>query len=245
MIIVTGPTGAGKSTTLYGVLQKIKAPDKNIITVEDPVEYQIEGISQINVKPKIGLTFSSGLRSILRQDPDVIMIGEIRDFETADIAIHASMTGHLVLSTLHTNNAPSSISRLVDLGVQSFLVATSLDLIIAQRLVRRICKYCKEKYTPNDLERSFFNEPVESLYRGKGCEECMGTGYKGRIGVYELFPINEEVRKQIAKNADSTVLTDLFKKAGNRSLFEDALLKAKLGHTSLDEALKIKDAWES
>lgn len=239
LILVTGPTGAGKSTTLYSILQKIKSPEKNIITIEDPVEYQIDGISQIQVKPKIDLTFANGLRSILRQDPDVIMIGEIRDLETAEIALHASMTGHLVLSTLHTNDAPSSVVRLVDIGVQNFLVAASLECVIAQRLVRKICEHCKTSYTPNDEERSFFASDIKQLYRGAGCEYCFNTGYKGRIGVFEIFHITDDIKRLIMQQEQISNLKNIFVQKGFKTLMNDALLKAGMGITTLEEVLKL------
>lgn len=239
LILVTGPTGAGKSTTLYSMLQKIKSPEKNIITIEDPVEYQIDGISQIQVKPKIDLTFANGLRSILRQDPDVIMIGEIRDLETAEIALHASMTGHLVLSTLHTNDAPSSVVRLVDLGVQNFLVAASLECVIAQRLVRKICEYCKSEYLPNDEEKSFFDAGVDRLFKGVGCEHCFNTGYKGRIGVFEIFHITDDIKRLIMQQDQISNLKNIFIQKGYKTLMKDALLKVRMGITTLEEALKL------
>jgi general secretion pathway protein E len=240
LILVTGPTGAGKSTTLYSIIQKIKSPEKNIITIEDPVEYQIDGISQIQVKPKIDLTFANGLRSILRQDPDVIMIGEIRDIETAEIALHASMTGHLVLSTLHTNDAPSSVIRLIDLGVQNFLVSASLECVIAQRLVRKICDNCKIEYKPNDIEKSFFKSKVKRLYRGKGCEYCFNTGYKGRIGIFEIFPIDDDARRLIMDTKKVNNIGQYFISKGYKSLFEDGLIKVEKGVTTIDEVLKLK-----
>ncbi|MCX8083905.1 MAG: GspE/PulE family protein [Calditerrivibrio sp.] len=239
LILVTGPTGAGKSTTLYSILQKIKSPEKNIITIEDPVEYQIDGISQIQVKPKIDLTFANGLRSILRQDPDVIMVGEIRDLETAEIALHASMTGHLVLSTLHTNDAPSSVIRLIDLGVQHFLVAASLECVVAQRLVRKICDSCKSAYVPTEAEKEIFDEEIKLLYKGNGCEECLNTGFKGRIGVFEVFNITDDVRRMIMNIEESNRLKQYFIQKGNKTLFKDSLIKVKMGITTLEEALKL------
>ena len=198
IVLVTGPTGSGKTTTLYAALKRIYAVEKNIITVEDPVEYQLRGIGQIQVNPQIGLTFASGLRSILRQDPDIIMVGEIRDIETAEISIHASLTGHLVLSTLHTNDAPSALTRLIDMGVEPFLVASSLAGVLAQRLVRVICPYCKVEYEPDDAAKHYFSEPPAGLYMGKGCDKCRQTGFYGRTGIFELMIINKNIRSMIS-----------------------------------------------
>ncbi len=243
IVLVTGPTGSGKSTTLYASLLKLKNPRKNIITVEDPVEYQIEGISQIQVKPEIGLTFAAGLRSILRQDPDIIMVGEIRDLETAEMAIHASMTGHLVLSTLHTNDAPSSITRLVDMGIESFLVASSLEGVIAQRLVRRICENCKEEVLPEEEENILLERElktsVDKLYKGTGCDTCLGTGYKGRVAIYEIMAIDEDMRSFITKHSDSKQIRDLAKQRGMKTLLQDGLKKAIQGITTIEEVLQI------
>src|SRR5256712_159374 len=204
ILLVTGPTGSGKTTTLYGALDKINTPDRKIITVEDPVEYQLKGVNQIHVKPKIGLTFATGLRHIVRQDPDVILIGEIRDLETAEIAIQAALTGHLVFSTLHTNDAPGAITRLQDMGVEPYLVASVLEGVLAQRLVRRICTACRVPDTPSaaDLEALGIEGAADrQLYRGRGCDECRGTGYRGRTRLYELFPITEEARSLILRRA--------------------------------------------
>jgi len=243
LVLVTGPTGSGKSTTLYASLLKLKTPRKNIITVEDPVEYQIDGISQVQVNPKIGLTFSAGLRSILRQDPDIIMVGEIRDLETAEMAIHASMTGHLVLSTLHTNDAPSSITRLADMGIEAFLIASSLEGVIAQRLVRRVCEFCKEEIIPDIKEREFLNRYIEikdnfKLYKGKGCEHCLYTGYKGRIAIYEIMKIDEDFRSIISKSTDSKVIRDYALKKGMKTLIQDGLKKAIDGITTIEEVIQ-------
>ncbi|WP_207145069.1 GspE/PulE family protein [Persephonella atlantica] len=243
IVLVTGPTGSGKSTTLYASLLKLKNPRKNIITVEDPVEYQIDEINQIQVNPKIGLTFAAGLRSILRQDPDIVMVGEIRDLETAEMAVHASMTGHMVLSTLHTNDAPSSVTRLVDMGIESFLVASSLEGIIAQRLVRRICNNCKEEVSPPVEEREIINKElgidVNRLYVGKGCDICLGTGYKGRIAIYEIMNIDEEMRSFISKNSDSKKIRDMAKNKGMKTLLQDGLRKAIDGITTVEEVIQI------
>ncbi|MFA4916626.1 MAG: type II secretion system ATPase GspE [Syntrophales bacterium] len=245
IILVTGPTGSGKTTSLYAALNRIYTEEKNIITVEDPVEYQLKGIGQIQVNPRIGLTFAKGLRSILRQDPDVIMVGEIRDFETAEIAIQASLTGHLVLSTLHTNDAPSAITRLIDMGVEPFLLSSSLVAVLAQRLVRVICIYCKESYEPSDNERSYFLNPSSLtpcpslLYRGKGCEKCMGTGYLGRTGIYELLHINNEIRQMISGRVDLQIIKDHAVSKGMRTLYRDGLTKVIQGITTLQEILRV------
>ncbi|NPA52233.1 MAG: type II/IV secretion system protein [Aquificae bacterium] len=246
LILVTGPTGSGKSTTLYASLQKLKSPRKNIITIEDPIEYQIDGISQIQVNPKINLTFANGLRSILRQDPDIIMVGEIRDLETAEISIHASMTGHLVLSTLHTNDAPSAVTRLVDMGVESFLVASSLEGVIAQRLVRRVCDNCKTAYKPTDLEKAQINKLAGEniinddsyLYKGKGCEECFNTGYKGRIAIAEIMEVDEDLRSTISKTPESTIIRKKALEKGMKTLLKDGIKKALSGITTLEEVIQ-------
>ena len=242
LILITGPTGSGKSTTLYASLLELKSPKKNIITIEDPVEYQIDGISQIQVNPKINLTFANGLRSILRQDPDIIMVGEIRDVETAEIAIHASLTGHLVLSTLHTNDAPSAVARLVDMGVQPFLVASALEGVIAQRLVRRICENCKEEYIPKPWELDEFKflglNPPERLYKGKGCENCLHTGYKGRVAIYEIMKIDEELKAIISKTPETTVVKEKALNKGMKKLVVDGMQKVIKGITTLEEVLQ-------
>ncbi len=248
LILITGPTGSGKSTTLYASLIRIKKPTKNIITIEDPVEYQIDGISQIQVNPQINLTFANGLRSILRQDPDIIMVGEIRDLETAEIVIRASMTGHLVLSTLHTNDAPSSVARLVDMGVEPFLLASSLEGIVAQRLVRKICSNCKSEKKLTDLEyqeiKKYYPEILENfdikhLYYGEGCEECLGTGYKGRIAIYEIMEIDEDIRGLIAKNVNTSLLKENAIKKGMKLLIQDGISKVVKGITTLEEVLQV------
>src|SRR5512135_800084 len=213
ILLVTGPTGSGKTTTLYAALNRVHTEEKNIITVEDPVEYQLKGIGQIHVNPKIGLTFASGLRSILRQDPDVIMVGEIRDIETAEIAIQASLTGHLVLSTLHTNDSPSAIVRLVDMGVEPFLVASSLMAVLAQRLVRVICPHCKEPYAPSEVELSYFeNLPPAGnliLYRGRGCDKCQDKGYLGRTAIFETLIITDAIRQMISDKVNAQVIRNV------------------------------------
>ncbi|MCP4502038.1 MAG: type II secretion system ATPase GspE [Deltaproteobacteria bacterium] len=242
IILVTGPTGSGKTTTLYGSLSKINRPDLNILTIEDPVEYQLPGVGQVQVNAKIDLTFSSGLRSFLRQDPDVIMVGEIRDRETAEIAIQASLTGHLVLSTVHTNDSAGAITRLVEIGVEPFLVASSLIGVLAQRLVRTICTDCKEGYVPSKFELDSLNlDPtkVKTLYKGKGCPACQGTGYRGRVGIYELLLVDDELRSLIPKNVDAGQL----KKAGIRNgmvpLREDGADKVLKGITTIEEVNRV------
>jgi general secretion pathway protein E len=254
IILVTGPTGSGKTTTLYAALNRIHTEEKNIITVEDPVEYQLKGIGQIHVNQKIGLTFASGLRSILRQDPDVIMVGEIRDVETAEIAIQASLTGHLVLSTLHTNDAPSAIVRLIDMGVEPFLVASSLMAVLAQRLARTICPHCRESYKPSELERSYFLESSifsgrssSALYRGKGCGKCNGTGYLGRTGIFELLVIDDASRQMITDKTDSQAIKNMAISSGMRTLRHDGFEKALKGITTMEEVLRVtqKDITEA
>src|SRR5256886_6598995 len=210
IFLVTGPTGSGKSTTLYSALKRINLPDKKIITIEDPVEYQMDGINQLHVNPQIGLTFASGLRHIVRQDPDVIMVGEIRDRETADIAIRAALTGHFVYSTLHTNDAPSAIPRLTDMGVENYLITSSLVSVLAQRLVRVICSECK---TRGDMRMTPEGENILT-YRGAGCESCFGSGFKGRVGIFELMEINEELRQKIMANADAGEITKAARRNG-------------------------------
>jgi type IV pilus assembly protein PilB len=244
IILVTGPTGSGKTTTLYACLNTINTPDRKIITVEDPVEYQLSGINQVHVRADIGLTFGAALRSILRQAPNVIMIGEIRDLETAEIAINASLTGHLVFSTLHTNDAPSAVTRLIDIGVKPFLVASSVRSIMAQRLVRKICPRCKEEYKPTDLELSLLGPAAEQisstqLYRGAGCGDCSGTGYRGRIGLFEICMINQQLQNMIFEGLSSVELRVVARELGMRTLREDGLRKVVAGHTTLEEVLRV------
>ena len=242
IILVTGPTGSGKTTTLYGALDKINSPDRKIITVEDPVEYQLKGVNQIPVKPKIGLTFATGLRHIVRQDPDVILVGEIRDLETAEIAIQASLTGHLVFSTLHTNDAPAAITRLQDMGVEPYLVASVLEAVLAQRLVRRICGSCRVQDTPSaaDLDALGVTAPPGTrLFRGKGCEECRGTGYRGRMGIYELFPITEDARSLVLRRAASRDIRQYAVSAGMVTLRMDGWRRACEGLTTVEEILRV------
>ena len=241
IVLVTGPTGSGKTTTLYAALSEINREEINIITVEDPVEYQLEGISQVQVKPEIGLTFASALRSILRQDPDVIMVGEIRDRETAEIAIQAALTGHLVFSTLHTNDAPSSITRLVDMRIEPFLVASSVVGVIAQRLVRKVCPYCKEPYTPTlqELRDLGLNDFSGSFYRGKGCEHCMNTGYLGRTAIYEILVVDKEIKKLILEGKDSDEIKEVAVSKGMKTLRDDGAQKVKMGITTPEEVLRV------
>lgn len=242
IILVTGPTGSGKSTTLYTVLSELNDNEKNIVTVEDPVEYSLEGINQINVNSKVGLTFASGLRSILRQDPDIVMIGEMRDSETAEIGIRAAITGHLVLSTLHTNDAPSSVMRLVDMGVEPFMVATALKGVIAQRLVRRICPHCKEAIPADVAERRLLgvSENEEAVhYKGKGCAACNHTGYAGRMGVYEIMNIDRDLKDLILKTSNSDEVKDLAIKKGMKTLAMSAKELVLSGQTTIEEMMKI------
>jgi len=235
IFLVTGPTGSGKSTTLYSALKRINLPDKKIITIEDPVEYQMDGINQIHVNPTIGLTFAAGIRHIVRQDPDVIMIGEIRDRETADIAIRSALTGHFVYSTLHTNDAPSAVTRLTDMGVENYLITSSVVAVLAQRLVRLICADCKERA---GMIMNPFGDRVES-FRGRGCETCNGSGYKGRAGIFELMELNDELRQMIMTNADSGKLTEIARRQGMRNLREDGWMKVSQGLTTASEVTRV------
>ncbi len=241
IVLVTGPTGAGKSTTLYAMLLHIKNPKRNIITIEDPVEYQVKGVSQIQVNPKVGLTFAQGLRAILRQDPDVIMVGEIRDPETAEVAVQAALTGHLVLSTVHTNDAPSAITRLKDLGVEPFLIASSLEGVIAQRLVRKICEHCKEPYTPDEeeLKELGLKGGDYVFYRGRGCENCLGTGYRGRTGIFEVLELNDTLKKLINNTQDANVIRNEARKFGFKTMLEDGIEKILKGITTSSEVLSV------
>ncbi|MGQ9570356.1 MAG: type II secretion system ATPase GspE [Thermodesulfovibrionales bacterium] len=242
IILVTGPTGSGKTTTLYGALQKINSPDKKIITVEDPVEYQLKGVNQIQVKPQIGLNFANTLRHIVRQDPDIIMIGEIRDLETAEIAIQSALTGHLVFSTLHTNDAPSAITRLLDMGVENFLLSSTIRGILAQRLVRVICPSCKEvaPSTVDKEELAILGIASDALlFRGRRCEKCAFTGYYGRSGIFELLVVDDDIRKLILKRADSNQIREIARRHGMKTLLEDGAKKVKMGITTLSEVLRV------
>ncbi len=240
MIVISGPTGSGKSTTLYASLKEIKTEGTNITTVEDPVEYQMDGISQVQMREKIGLTFSSSLRSILRQDPDILLIGEIRDEETADIAIKFSLTGHLVFSTVHANDAPSTITRLIDIGVPPFLVGSSLNLVMAQRLVRTICKNCKEEYTPSkdELVRLGLEGKKHTYYHGKGCVQCRQTGYRGRSGIFEMLEMRQAIRKLVFENANQEVIREKALEQGMVSLRDAGIRKLMDGVTTFEEVLR-------
>jgi len=242
IFLVTGPTGSGKTTTLYGALDKINSPGRKIITVEDPVEYQLKGVNQIQVKPQIGLHFANTLRHIVRQDPDVVMIGEIRDLETAEIAIQAALTGHLVFSTLHTNDAPSAITRLLDMGVEAFLLSSTVRGILAQRLLRVICPSCRTVDPAPELRQGLsgagFSEGT-TLYRGKGCESCGHTGFMGRVGVFELLVVDDGIRRLILKRADERTIRDAARRAGMRTLLEDGIEKVRTGTTTLDEVYRV------
>ncbi len=244
MLLVTGPTGSGKTTTLYSCLHFLNKPDRKIITVEDPIEYQMPGINQVPVKKEIGMSFSAALKAILRQAPNIIMVGEIRDLETAEIAINASLTGHMVFSTLHTNDAPSAVTRLVDIGVKPYLVATSLRAALAQRLVRKICPSCRERYEPSLREiHAVGLDPASAraalFMRGTGCAECHEQGFRGRIGVFELFNVNEEVERLIYSNGTSAQLRTLSRQLGMRSMREDGVRKVMAGMTTVEEVLSV------
>lgn len=245
IILITGPTGSGKSSTLYAALNHLNTEEVNIITVEDPVEYQLEGINQVQVNPKVGLTFSAGLRSILRQDPNIVMVGEIRDTETAEIAVRASLTGHLVLSTLHTNDSIGTIFRLIDMGVEPFLVASSVTGIMSQRLVRRICRDCQEEHIPSEREREIFQKrgiKIEKVIRGKGCPSCNHTGYKGRIAVHELLVVDDNIKQMMMNKASQREIHQYARKQGTIFLMDDGLLKVKKGLTTTEEVLRIARA---
>ncbi len=244
IILVTGPTGSGKTTTLYSVLSVLNSPEVNILTIEDPVEYQIKGIGQIQVNSKIELTFANGLRSILRQDPDIVLVGEIRDKETAEIAVQASLTGHLVFSTLHTNDSAGGITRLVDMGIEPFLVSSSVVALIAQRLVRTICPVCRTAYHPDDEElmeigisRDLLKDDM--LYKGNGCVNCVNTGYKGRSGIYEILIIDDEIRSMITRSVDSSMIKHAAIKKGMTTLKEDGIKKVINGVTTIKEILRV------
>jgi general secretion pathway protein E len=246
IILVTGPTGSGKSTTLYGTLQRINSPELNIITVEDPIEYQLNGVGQIQVNPKIDLTFANGLRSILRQDPDVIMVGEIRDRETAEIAIQASLTGHLVFSTLHTNDAASAVTRLLDMGIEPFLISSSVLAFIAQRLVRLVCKECREAEAPSEQVLRDLGQSAEvwvrgggQFSRGRGCDACRGSGYRGRTGIYELLVVDDIIRDLVMQRANANMIKSAAMKAGMRTLLQQGSHKVLEGLTTAEEVLRV------
>jgi len=266
MILVTGPTGSGKTTTLYTILNALNIPGVNISTLEDPVEYRMSGVNQSQVKPKIGFSFANGLRSLLRQDPDIIMVGEIRDKETAELAIHAAMTGHLVLSTLHTNSAAGALPRLIDMGINPFLIASTVNVIIAQRLVRRICPNCIQSYNLTDAQVSDLEKQVDmditlaamvkegiiaeekekqglkkmNFYKGAGCEQCGGEGYKGRIGVFEALEITDAISDLVMKKApDEEIENKAIEEQGMIIMIQDGFIKARTGITSIEEVLRV------
>jgi type IV pilus assembly protein PilB len=242
MILVTGPTGSGKTTTLYSVLQELNAPQYNIVTVEDPIEYELTGINQVSVRNEIGLDFASALRSILRQDPDIVMVGEIRDNETADIAVKAALTGHQVLSTLHTNDAAGAITRLDDMGIEPFLISSSIILTCAQRLVRRICSNCREEFNPEPeiFERLAMKQPEGAVfYHGTGCDRCKGRGYLGRLAIIEALTVSDSVRRLIIKRASATALKNQAISEGMRTLRMVGLDKALEGMTTLEEIWRV------
>ncbi|MBF0687607.1 MAG: Flp pilus assembly complex ATPase component TadA [Cellulomonas sp.] len=245
MILVTGPTGSGKSTTLYATLNAVSKPEINVITVEDPVEYRLPGINQVQVNPKAGLTFAAALRSILRSDPDVVLLGEIRDHETAQIAVEAALTGHLVLSTLHTNDAPSAVTRLTEMGIEPFLVGSALDCVVAQRLARRLCSRCKEPYTPtqHELEAARFpwvpGEPIPELFRPAGCTACSRTGYKGRLALHEVMRVTEEIERHAVAHSSAAEINATAVKQGMLGLREDGWQKVADGLTSIEEILRV------
>jgi type IV pilus assembly protein PilB len=243
IVINTGPTGCGKTTTLYAALQELNTPEVKILTTEDPVEYDIDGMIQCQIRADIGLTFARCLRSFLRQDPDIILVGEVRDLETAQIAVQASLTGHLVLTTLHTNDAPSSIARLLDLGLEPFLVTATLEAIVAQRLVRRICVECKTEFTPSEqllMELDLTPDDVagRTLYYGKGCDYCNNTGYRGRVGIYEIMTLDDDMRDAVISQVSTAVLRDMAIKRGMRTLRESGLLAIFDGITTIEEVVK-------
>ena len=247
ILLVTGPTGSGKSTTLYSALGLMDGKSLNISTVEDPVEYELQFANQVNVNDRIGMTFAAALRSLLRQDPDIIMVGEIRDGETARIAVQAALTGHLVLSTLHTNDAPGSITRLVNIGIEPYLISASLNAVLAQRLVRKICPKCKERYLPSDnIRRCVAKAGVEpeALYRGRGCDSCRKSGYVGRIGIYELLVIDEEFKAIINENCSLNSLKAAFEKKGKGSIYQDGMRKVRDGITTIDEILRVTEEYQ-
>ena len=245
MILVTGPTGSGKSTTLYATLNVVNKPEVNIITVEDPVEYRLPGVNQVQVNPKAGLSFAAALRSILRSDPDIVLIGEIRDHETAQIAVEASLTGHLVLATLHTNDAPSAVTRLTEMGIEPFLVGSALDCVLAQRLARRLCSKCKEPFVPTPEQltsirfKSYPGDPEPHFYKSVGCSACSKTGYKGRVALHEVMAVSDSIERLTVERESSTKISQVAIGEGMRTLREDGLLKAASGITTLDEVFRV------
>ncbi|MCX5704406.1 MAG: GspE/PulE family protein [Candidatus Omnitrophica bacterium] len=239
LVLLTGPTGSGKTTTLYAILSEIKSPTKNIITIEDPVEYKLDGINQVQVKPEIGLTFSNALRSFLRQDPDIMLVGEVRDLETAQICIRSALTGHLVLSTLHTNDAASAVSRLIDIGVEPYMVAPSLLLVVAQRLVRKLCPDCKEAYEPHLEQLEGLKIKADLIYRPKGCVKCNQIGYRGRVCVSEALVVNDQIRELINQGSSWQKIKDAAKANGMQTLYESSIKKVEEGNISLEEAFSV------
>jgi general secretion pathway protein E/type IV pilus assembly protein PilB len=242
IILVTGPTGSGKTTSLYSGLSQINDIDRKIITIEDPIEYHLRGVNQIQVATKSGLTFATGLRSILRHDPDVVLIGEIRDRETAEIAVQASLTGHLVFSTLHTNDAPGALTRLIDMGIEPYLVASSLEMVVAQRLVRLICQDCRELLPPSEIESvrsEFASDPPSALYRGRGCRRCQGSGYRGRTGIFEVMVVDESIRTMVLDRASASAIRQQAIRNGMNLLREDAWRLVRSGRTTIEEALRV------
>ncbi|MBS3732875.1 MAG: Flp pilus assembly complex ATPase component TadA, partial [Desulfobacterales bacterium] len=247
IILVTGPTGSGKTTTLYAILSSINSPDVNIITIEDPVEYQLKGVNQIQVNPKIELTFARGLRSIVRQDPDVILIGEMRDLETSEIGVQSALTGHLVFSTLHTNDSASAITRLVDLGIEPFLISSSVIAVIAQRLVRVLCPECREPYIPDAaaLERLGIDPETARhsvIYRAIGCSRCFHSGYRGRVGIYEILELKSSLQNLVLKTYDSHRIKNEAVRLGMTTLYQDGLAKVLKGVTTIEEVLRVTQA---
>lgn len=243
IILVTGPTGSGKTTTLYSLITYLNSLEKNIVTLEDPVEYEFPGIRQAQVNPRAGFDFAEGLRSILRQDPDIILVGEMRDMDTIELTVRAALTGHLVLSTLHTNDAPGAIPRLIDMGVKPFLISSILRAILAQRLVRLICEYCKEEYVPEEemlrLLETHQGVEIKKFYRGQGCTKCFGTGYRGRIGIFELILVSEDIQRIIMAGGDSSQIREIARAEGMKTMLEDGLEKVKKGLTTIEEVLRV------
>ena len=244
MILVTGPTGSGKTTTLYSALQRLNDGSRNISTAEDPIEYNIKGINQFQMHPKIGLDFARALRTFLRQDPDVIMVGEVRDLETAEIAVKAALTGHLVLSTLHTNSALETITRLLDMGIEPYLITSSLNLVVAQRLMRKICENCKIDDSPNDLQKGLlksygFSPADHQFFKGEGCDECNNTGYKGRIAIYEVMPMWDEIQELILRKEASSQMKQKAKELGLVTLQEQGFKRVTEGMTDLNEWMRV------
>jgi type II secretory ATPase GspE/PulE/Tfp pilus assembly ATPase PilB-like protein len=240
LVFLTGPTGSGKTTTLYAILNEIKSPSKNIITIEDPVEYKLEGINQVQIKPEIGLTFATALRSFLRQDPDIMLVGEVRDLETAEICLRSGLTGHLVLSTLHTNDAASAVTRLIDIGIEPYLIAPSLLMVVAQRLVRRLCPDCKEAYEPSSDQLKSVKLKTDLIYRPKGCAKCNQLGYRGRLCIAEIMLINDKIRALVTQRESfQTIKEEARKTANMHTLYESAIRKVEEGSTSIEEALAV------